>query len=67
MNVVQVYGIRTYSYHGCLEEEKVIGGNYIVDVDVFYDFRSAALEDSLAKTVDYVDVKKFFLEQKRTN
>ena len=30
MNVVQVHGIRTYSYHGCLEEEKVIGGNYIV-------------------------------------
>ena len=34
-NVVQVHGIRTYSYHGCLEEEKVIGGNYIVDIDVF--------------------------------
>ena len=23
MNVVQVHGIRTYSYHGCLEEEKL--------------------------------------------
>ena len=41
MNVVQVHGVRTYSYHGCLEEEKVIGGNYIVDIDVFCDFRSA--------------------------
>ena len=57
MNVIQVYGIRTYAYHGCLEEEKIIGGNYIVDVDVFCDFKSAAIEDDLNKTIDYVDVK----------
>ena len=63
MNVVQVHGIRTYSYHGCLKEEKVIGGNYIVDVDVFCDFRSAALEDNLTKTVDYVDVKNIVVHE----
>ena len=57
MNIIQVHGIRTYAYHGCLEEEKIIGGNYIIDVDVFCDFRSAAIEDDLNKTIDYVDVK----------
>ena len=63
MSVVQVHGIRTYSYHGCLEEEKIIGGNYIVDVDVFCDFRAAALEDNLTKTVDYVDVKNIVVHE----
>ena len=41
MNVVQVHGIRTYSYHGCLEEEKDSGGNYIVDIEVFSDLLSS--------------------------
>ena len=57
MNIIQVHGIRTYAYHGCLEEEKIIGGNYIIDVDVFCDFKSAAIEDNLNKTIDYVNVK----------
>ena len=58
MNVIQVHGIRTYAYHGCLEEEKIIGGNYIIDVDVFCDFRSAAIDD-LNKIIDYVKCKRY--------
>ena len=34
MYKIYVENIRCYSYHGCLEEETVIGGNYVVDVVV---------------------------------
>ena len=36
MYKIYVENIRSYSYHGCLEEETVIGGNYVVDVVVSF-------------------------------
>ena len=56
MALITVSGIKCYSYHGCLEEEAVIGGHYIVDVELETDFHEAAMTDDLDKTVDYVDV-----------
>ena len=66
MNISKVYGIRTFSYHGCLPEETTIGGNYIVDVDLWCDFSSSALTDDLSKTIDYVDVNKVVENQMAT-
>src|ERR1017187_10896357 len=51
-----VEGISIYSYHGCLEEEAKIGGNYIVDVIMETDFIEATKTDDLSKTIDYVIV-----------
>ena len=58
MNCIKVHGIRTFSFHGCLEEEKIIGGNYIVNVELECDFKTAAKQDDLSKTIDYVAVKE---------
>lgn len=58
INKVAVEGIRLYAYHGCLEEEARIGGNYLVDVYVETDFREAARTDDLDKTVDYSAIYK---------
>ncbi len=56
MNKVIVEGIKLYAYHGCMEEEARLGGNYIVDVIVETDFNEAAKTDDLSKTVDYVAI-----------
>jgi 7,8-dihydroneopterin aldolase/epimerase/oxygenase len=56
MGIINVNGIKHYAYHGCMEEEAVIGGNYIVDVKIETDFEEAAVTDDLTKTVDYVQV-----------
>ena len=53
MGIIEVSGIRVYAYHGCHEEERIIGGNYIVDVTIHTDFEEAAQNDDLAKTVNY--------------
>ena len=63
MNSIKVHGIRTFSFHGCLEEEKIVGGNYIVNVEIDCDFKPAALEDDLSKTIDYVAVKEIIVKQ----
>lgn len=45
-----------YAYHGCLEEEGCIGGNYFVDLNIFTDYSEAAKGDDLSLTVDYCSV-----------
>lgn len=55
-NTINIEGIKLYGYHGCLDEEARIGGNYIVDVYITTDFEEAAQTDDLAKTIDYCGV-----------
>lgn len=67
MNIIKVKGIRSYSFHGCLNEETKIGGNYITDVEVYCDFKSAATDDDLLKTVDYVQIKEIVYSEMKKN
>ena len=53
---ITVEGIKIYAFHGCLDEESKIGGNYVVDVFIETDFTKSALEDDLQHTIDYVKV-----------
>lgn len=53
MGLIEVIGIKVFAYHGCLEEESTIGGQYVVDVRVEGDFGEAERKDDLAATVDY--------------
>jgi 7,8-dihydroneopterin aldolase/epimerase/oxygenase len=56
MHTINIEGVRLYAYHGCLEEEARIGGEYIVDVQIGTDFSEAASADDLTKTIDYCAV-----------
>ncbi|MDX1532204.1 MAG: dihydroneopterin aldolase [Rhodothermales bacterium] len=42
-----------YAHHGVMQEEHRIGGRYEVDVAMDLDFRAAAADDDLGRTVDY--------------
>lgn len=54
---------REYAYHGCLEEEAVIGSEYRIDVSVWADLSASALSDDLADTVDYVALRLIVSEE----
>jgi len=56
IHTINIEGINIYAYHGCLEEEAKIGGNYIIDVYITTDFSEAAKTDELSKTIDYCTV-----------
>jgi dihydroneopterin aldolase len=63
MHTINVEGISVYAFHGCLNEEAKIGGNYIVDVSMNIDFTEAASSDDLTKTIDYIDVYHIVKEE----
>jgi dihydroneopterin aldolase len=50
---INIEGIKLYGFHGCLDEEAKIGGNYVVDVYMTTDFSVAAKTDNLHETIDY--------------
>lgn len=56
MHKIILEGIKLYAYHGCLKEESIIGGNFIVDISMDTDFSIAAQTDKLNQTIDYVIV-----------
>jgi dihydroneopterin aldolase len=57
-HTIEVNGIKIYAFHGCLEEEARIGGNYLVDVMLNTNFLNAADMDDLTQTINYVDINK---------
>ena len=54
MGKIQVNNIKVYSYHGCLEEEAIIGSDYRVDIEIEADLSLSSKTDDLSDTVDYV-------------
>ena len=63
MGTIKLQNIRTFSFHGCLEEEGKIGSDYRVDLEVKTDLRKSSLSDHLKDTVDYVLLNKIVEEE----
>ena len=60
---ISVEDIKLYAYHGCLEEEGLIGGQYSIDVFIETEFTEAAEKDDLSQTIDYVWVNQIVKEE----
>lgn len=58
MYTIHIRNIHVYAYHGCLPEEAVIGGEYVVNISLKGDYAKAASDDLLSETTNYVDVYK---------
>ncbi len=63
MGSIKLKNIRTFSYHGCLEEEAKIGSEYAVDLEIKTDLRKSSESDLLADTVDYVHLNAIVVEE----
>lgn len=63
MGTIKLQNIRTFSYHGCLEEEAKIGSDYRVDLEIKTDMRKSMETDELADTVDYVHLNRIVKEE----
>ena len=55
---VKVENLKIYAFHGCMEEEKVIGSDYVVDICAVCSVGKKAFGDEIEDTVDYVDLAR---------
>lgn len=63
MGKIILENIRIYSNHGCLDEEALIGSDYLIDLEVEADLSKSAQTDDLSDTVDYVHLNKIVKEE----
>jgi dihydroneopterin aldolase len=63
MGTIKLQNIRTFSFHGCLEEEGRIGSDYRVDLEIKTDLRKSSVTDDLKDTVDYVLLNRIVVEE----
>ena len=56
MGKIKLKNIKIYAYHGCLSEENLIGGEYLVNLSVFSNLKKSSLSDELKDTIDYVSL-----------
>ena len=63
MGKVILKDIRIYAFHGCMEEEELIGSDYIVNLEVETDMHQAANSDLLKDAVDYVQLNTIVKEE----
>ena len=55
---VKVENLKIYAFHGCMEEEKVIGSDYVVNICAVCSVGKKAFGDEIGGTVDYVDLAR---------
>ncbi len=63
MGNIKLTNIRTFSFHGCMDEEAKIGSNYRVDLEIKTDLRQSCKTDDLKDTVDYILLNKIIVEE----
>ena len=55
---VKVENLKIYAFHGCMEEEKIIGSDYVVNICAVCSVGKKAFDDEIGGTVDYVDLAR---------
>jgi dihydroneopterin aldolase len=53
MDSIKLNGIKTYAYHGALEEERTLGQFFITDIVLYADLQKASETDDLSQTIHY--------------
>ena len=63
MALIRINNIMTYSFIGCMDEEKKIGSEYETNIEINFICNFVELNDNLKETVDYLTVSKIVDEE----
>lgn len=53
MAIITLEQMEFFAYHGCFEEEQIIGGKFLVDIEIQTNTAVAELSDKLSDTINY--------------
>lgn len=56
LDKILLTGAQFFARHGVGDEERQVGGRFVVDVELSYDLSRAGASDNLAETISYLDV-----------
>ena len=53
---IEILGLRLYGHHGVLEQERVVGNEFTVDVTILFPIKVGVENDELSSTLNYAEV-----------
>ncbi|WP_185871995.1 dihydroneopterin aldolase [Blattabacterium cuenoti] len=56
MGKIILENIRLFGYHGCFSEEKNIGSDYTINIEIELNLQKSSISDNLSETIDYVSL-----------
>ena len=63
IGTIELEGMEFQAYHGCLEREKVVGNDFVVDFRGEMDMSAAAESDDLRDAVNYAEIYEVIKEE----
>lgn len=63
IGTVKLKEMELYGYHGCFEEEKIIGNYFILNFSARYNMGEAARSDSLNSAINYQELYTLIKEE----
>jgi len=63
MGYIILSNVRTYSFHGCMDEEEKIGAEFRTDIKVKTNMTQAAETDDLQFGLDYTRLNEIVMEE----
>ena len=58
MGQIRLNGMEFYAYHGCYQEEQVVGNHFLVDITMDTNMEKVSASDDLDDALNYAEVYK---------
>ncbi len=63
MGLIKIENMEFYAFHGCYDQEQVVGNRFIVDLEISANLDKAALSDNIEDTLNYQNAYDIVKEQ----
>lgn len=60
---IYIRNMRVRAYHGVLEQERVVGNDYVVSLKVDYPIEAACLSDDVTDTMNYAEAAEIIKKE----
>ena len=63
MGLIKIENMEFYAYHGCYDQEQVVGNRFLVDLEISANLDKATLSDNIEDTLNYQNAYEIVKEQ----
>jgi dihydroneopterin aldolase len=67
MGLIRIEQMEFYSYHGCFEEERIVGNRFIVDLEMQTEMNRACETDRIEDALNYQTAYDLIKEEMKIN
>jgi dihydroneopterin aldolase len=66
MGLIRIEQMEFYSYHGCFEEERIVGNRFVLDLEMETDMNLATQTDRIGDALNYQTAYELVKQEMKT-